>query len=218
MPTIGIIDDRRKPRRTLTRNLKTQLPPEWESVDSDPLPNLGDYPGWISENEVVALIVDEKLHEQATDSHSHVGYSGHELVDFLRERFATLPIFVVTSYADDDALQRRFKDVEAIIWREDFNKHVQKWVPRITRASQQYSDVVQQQLTELSEVASKIATGKATKRDKQKAKAIQSRLQTPFADQITDRSEWLNKLEGQLKEFERLREEIDGYLQKKKKR
>lgn len=217
MPTIGIIDDRRKLRRTLALKLSTQLSAEWQHVDSDPLPNLSDYPGWISENEVVALIIDERLHEQAADSKSHVTYNGHDLIDFLRKRYASLPIFMVTSHADDLPLQRRSKDVEDIIIRDEFIQNAQKYVPRITRASQQYFETVQKQLTELSEVSSKIATGKATKKDKARAKAIQAHLQTPFADQPTDRSEWLGKMEDELKELGHLKEEIEDYLKKKKK-
>ncbi len=217
MPTVGIIDDRRKLRHTLAVNLSTQLPTDWQYIESDPLPDLSDYPGWIGENEIVALITDEKLHEQAADSKSHVSYNGHDLVDFLRKRYATLPIFVVTSYDDDEALLKRFKDVDGIINRRGFNRSPEEFVPRITRASQQYFETMQKQLTELSVVASKIATGKTTKKDKDKAKALQTNLQTPFADQLTDRSEWLSKLEAELTELDRLKEEIEDYLKKKKK-
>ncbi|MBI1765277.1 MAG: hypothetical protein HYR56_28010 [Acidobacteria bacterium] len=217
MPAIGIIDDRRKLRHTLVLKLSTQLPPEWQGIEADPLPELSAYPGWISENEISALIVDERLHEQAPDSHSHVGYNGHDLVDFLRKRYTSLPIFIITSHDDDAPLQRRFKDVEGIIARDEFNRNAQKYVPRITRASQQYFETVQKQLTELSAVASKIATGKATKKDKDRAKALQIHLQTPFTDQPVDRSEWLGKMEDELKELGHLKEEIESFLKKKKK-
>lgn len=213
MPNIGVVDDRRKLRRTLVRRLSTVLPNDWESLDVDPLAELGDYPSWITENEIAALILDERLHEQAEDVASQVTYSGHDLVDFLRARFATMPIFVVTSYPNDDSLRRRFKDVEAIIGRDEFVRDAGEWVPRITRSSQKYFETIQEQLSELADVSLKIATGNATQEDEDKAKALQSSLQTPFvADQISNRSEWLNKLEGKLSDLEKLKKEIDIYL------
>jgi CheY-like chemotaxis protein len=213
MPTIGIVDDRRTLRRTLVRKLSTVLPTGWDSADADPLIELSDYPSWLTENDVTALILDERLHEQAEDVESQVTYSGHDLVDYLRQRFTTLPIFVVTSYPEDESLKRRFKDVEAIIGRADFVRDADKWAPRITRASQKYFETVQAQLSELADVSLKIATGEATKDDQDRAKAIQSNLQAPFVvEQIGSKSDWLNQLEGKLSELDALKGEIDEYL------
>lgn len=220
MPTIGVVDDRRKERRTLTVALSTALPDNWSYHDSDPLTDLDEYPGWIVENDVVALIIDERLHEQKSDVSAtvkqHVTYKGHDLVDYLRLRFPTLPIYVVTSFPKDSSLTDRFKYVEAIIFRDDFLRKVEDWVPRIIRASQQFFEVIQKQLTELAELSLKVATGTASKKEKEKVKALQNSLQAPFAgEQLVDRSDWLNKLQGKISEFDLLQTEIQSFLKER---
>lgn len=220
MPIIGVVDDRRKARKTLTVALKTQLPDDWNYIDSDPLNRVEDYPSWITENDIVALILDERLNEQSADVAAavkrHVTYKGHDLVDYLRVRFPTIPIFIVTSHPTDASLTERFKDVEAIVRRDEFLKEAEDWVPRIIRVSQRFFETVQGQLTELAELSLKIATGTANKGEKDRAKALQSSLQTPFAtDQMVDRSEWLTSLQGKLSEFDTLQKEIEAVMKEK---
>jgi len=214
MPAIGIIDDRVTLRQTLARRLSTVLPATgWEGIPSDPLADMSLYPSWITENEVVALILDERLHEQAPDVLSHVTYSGHNLVDFIRNRFATLPIFIVTSFPPDESLKSRFKDVEAIIGRSEFLRDADEWVPRIIRSSQKYFETIQGQLSELADVSLKIASGTASEEDEDKARALQSALHAPFIiDQLGSKSDWLTKLEEKLRDFMDLKDEIDNYL------
>ena len=128
MPTIGIIDDREDVRKTLRMGMKTVLESDWNTVDSSPLPQLNDYLSWIGTNKIVSLIVDEKLNEIALDLSGAVDYYGHDLVDFLRSRLKTFPIFVVTSYPDEQSLKDRFKDVEAIIDRRHFLKTLENYL------------------------------------------------------------------------------------------
>jgi CheY-like chemotaxis protein len=213
MPTIGIVDDRRVLRTTLRRTLSAVLPDEWDSIDSEPLPELNLYPSWITENEISALIVDERLHEQAADVEGHVTYSGHDLVDFLRERFPTIPIFIVTSYIEDDPLKSRFKDVEGIFPRGLFVTEAENYVPIILRASQRFIETYQRELSELSEIAMKIAKGEATQEDQERGRAIQNKIETAFAiDEISSKSEWLDKLDATLSEFQQLKSEIEDHL------
>jgi hypothetical protein len=218
MPTIGVIDDRRKARRTLTLALRTALPKGWDYIDSDPLPELEEYPSWITENDVVALILDERLHEQKPDVAPqvklHVAYKGHDLVEFLRKRFPTLPIYIVTSFPNDGPVLEKFGDVEDIVRRDPFIIDIEAWVSKITRASQKFYETIQEQLAELSDLSLKVATGTATRKELNRVKALQNSLQTPFlAEQTVDRSAWLAKLQDKLGQFSQLQQEIETFLE-----
>lgn len=146
MPAIGIIDDRADIRRTLKRSVDTVLPDinklassAWETMPSDPLDKLSDYPDWISRHNIAALIVDQKLQEQVRN---HVGYNGHNLVSFLKDkaRYNSLPIFIVTGFEIDDSLKRikEEKKVERIIRRGDFSRNADTLVPELISAGHEY--------------------------------------------------------------------------------
>jgi hypothetical protein len=223
MPAIAVIDDRKNARKTLTVALKTVLPEDWEPVETDPLEKLSEYPSWITENDIVALILDERLDEKKPDVSPkvrlHVTYKGHDLVDYLRSLLPTIPIFIVTSYPKDSSLTERFGKVEAIVPRDSFVKNIEDWVPRITRLSQSFFEMIQEQLTELSELSLKVAKGTATKGEQARLKALQSSLQTPFAaEETADRSEWLNKLHTKLDDFDKLQREVQKFLGGQKRR
>ncbi|HEY1248975.1 MAG TPA: hypothetical protein VGE97_08320, partial [Nitrososphaera sp.] len=201
MPAIGIIDDRKDHRTTLARAVSVSIPKEFEDVgwtvnDSSPLPNINDYSAWLTENDIAVLIVDEKLTEQTRAGVKHVTYEGHNIVDFLRRRIPDFPIYVVTAYPEESAVLARFKDVEEVFDRKTFTANAMKTVPRLIRAGQRYFDSFRQQLTELSELSKKIATGKETSADIARIKALQTFLQMPFiTDPDTERSKSLSKLE-----------------------
>ena len=121
MPVIGVVDDRVDARSVAVDSLSLALPEVWEVVPSDPLPSLSDYPSWIGANKLSVLIIDERLNEATTSDEGAVNYFGHDLVKYLRKRMESFPLFVVTSYPDDEDLRLRFGDVEDIIDRKDFS-------------------------------------------------------------------------------------------------
>ena len=214
MPTIGIIDDRPDLRVTLKRSLDLELLDEWSSIDEDPLSKLEDYPSWLTENEVCVLLLDEKLHEQAP-----VDYNGHDVVDFLRKHLPTLPIFVITAYPENEDLLKSFKDVEGIIPRTKFSKDASEYVSRITRSAQRFLESFQSELTQLAEISERIAQGKAKKKDKENAEAIQNKISLAFPyEALESRSELLGELESKLKDLEKMRKDIGNYLEKVKKK
>jgi DNA-binding NarL/FixJ family response regulator len=215
MPAIGIIDDRSEHLKQLATALNFELPEKWETVPLEPLAELHDYPSWIAENEVVALLIDEKLNEvQGTASGIAVNYYGHDLVDFLRSHLPTFPIFIVTAYSTESELQERFGAVEGIIQKAEFLKDVEKYAPRIIRAGQHYLYTFESELATLSDFASKAAIGqKLTDAEQKRAKAIQTKIGTAFSvDGISDRSQWLGEMEETLNELEKLKDEIESFL------
>src|SRR5882724_7227033 len=152
MPTLAIIDDRKDVRQTLARNITTDLPKPWSVLQSDPLPKMSDYSSWISENEVAAVILDERLQEQvAGRKKSHVSYSGHELAKELRKYWPSLPIFMVTTHRTDSALQdpKNEVDFEEIFNREDFYQRSTIYTERIVRSAQRFLDTYQEELASM---------------------------------------------------------------------
>lgn len=214
MPTIGIIDDRSKQRETLKRSLDLELLEGWNSIDEDPLPRLEDYPRWLMENDICVLLLDEKLHEQVS-----VDYDGHDVVNFLRRKLPTLPIFVITAYSTEDELLKSSKDVEDIISKREFPKNANRYVSRIIRSAQRFLESFQKELSELAKLSKKIAQGKSNKRDKEKVEAIQNKISLAFPyDALASRSEWLSEFESKLKDLEKMRKDIGNYLKKSKKK
>ena len=215
MPNIVIIDDRKDHRETLKAILDLQLIEGWKSIDINPLPSLEDYPSWITENEISVILLDERLDEQIETKTEIADYRGHDLVDFIRERFPTLPIYVITSYPNDDDLKERFKDVEGILPRREFSGKAEDYVPRIIRAGQKFLETFQEELAELSDKTTKIAKGEATKEDIEKAKAIRSKIGCAFPSATySEHSKLLTTLDKKLKELEKLKEEVKKHLEK----
>jgi len=217
MPNIVIIDDRKEHRETLKAILDLQLIEGWKSIDISPLPSLEDYPSWITENEISVILLDERLDEQVEAETVIADYRGHNLIDFVRGRFPTLPIYVITSYPNDDDLKERFKDVEGILPRREFSEKAEDYVPRILRAGQKFLETFQEELAELSDKANKIAKGEATKEDIEKAKAISSKIGCIFPSATYgEHSQLLTTLDKKLKELEKLKEEVNKYFERKK--
>lgn len=217
MPTIAIIDDRKDHRSTIKRLVDTELFGDWDSIEVAPLPDLEDYPSWLTENEVAVILLDERLNEQRTKGKNLSNYEGHHLVEFIRTHLPTLPIFVITSYPNDEELKKKFKDVEEIIFRQEFAIKADEYVPRFLRSGQRYLEAFQKELTELSDGADKIAKGEATGEDIGKVKAIQAKLGMIFPyDIIKSRCEWTDELEANLRKFKELSIEINKFLKSTK--
>ncbi len=216
MPAIGLIDDRREHRTTARHLLEEGLGSGWRVVDTEPLPRLEDYPSWIHENQIAVLVLDERLHEQALDSEGHVDYDGHSLVDFFRLTDASFPIFILTSFREDDEVQQRFGAVEDIIRRTDFMDAdlAKQYAARMVRAAHRFLQTFERELAKLSETAARVASGTADTEDLQMVKALQSKIGLAFPQGLSDRSNWISSIEGKLVEFAALRREIEEFLER----
>jgi len=211
MPCIAIIDDRKDFRDTIKTNVDLALEQGWQSLDIDPLENLEQYPHWIKENGIGAILIDERLNERVERTNNYVTYCGHDFVDYIRKMFATLPIFIITSYPNDDSLLERFKDVEEIIDRTDFNKNPNNYVPRFMRSTQQFLDTFEKELVELSKLASNAALGKIDLAEKERMKAIQAKIGFAFpSDIFLERSNIIDECEKVLDQLDELKNELNN--------
>lgn len=213
MPTIAIIDDRRDHRETVLRLVETFLPGDtWSVVACPPLADLQDYPAWLIEHGVATLLLDEKLQEEVEDD--PVTYEGHDLIEYLRQRHPTLPIFVVTAYQTDPDLNARFGEVEGIISRDSLAERAEEYVARFVRAGSRFWEEHEQELAQLGNVASAIARGEATETQIDQARALQAKLGLSFRiTEVQKRAEWLQELDGLLRRLEDFRREAEEHDQ-----
>jgi len=215
MPTIGIIDDREDQRESIQTIFNLCAPDDnrWSFLAIEPLESIEDYPSWIVDNDVAGIVLDERLHEEVTSSGQHVDYNGHELAEHIRQGMETFPIFVVTSFQDQDLFDRQ-NIVENIIERTEFSgKNRQTHVDRILRAGIRFSEYFAKELSIISELANKVATGKANDKDKEELRVKQTSIKLAFpVSELTDRDDWINTLNSEIEEFDGLRVRLEKYL------
>lgn len=208
--TLAVIDDRKNERRTLTRNISNtckSLKLAANVISHAPLANCEEYPSWIAEKEVKVLIIDEKLDQMSDGPTSkHVHYKGHDLALYLRKKMPEFPIFVVTTYPNDQEILDNESTFERVFDRRIFPKELNTHVPRIVRAGQNFTKSHESELRKLGELSVKIAKGSAKSKDITAAKAIQKKLGliSEKSDSISEPGTKLSEISKKLKELERL--------------
>jgi hypothetical protein len=213
MVNIGIIDDRKEARETVARFFQVLHKGNVRTIDIDPLENVDSYPSWIYDNEISSLVVDERLHEQATSKATHVRYNGHNLVDHLRERMPVFPVFVLTSNSTDDALLKRAGKIDAIIDRSEFRKKPNEFTERVVRAGSKFHEQHTELLAELSAISGRMAIGAATKKDLERADAIRALLGIAFPfEELSEKGQWLKELRSTISRAEKLQTRIEQFL------
>lgn len=217
MPTIAIVDDETRYRNSDVNGLTRKLPKGWSAIGTAPLERLTDYPSWIAANDVAVLIVDEELGNRAATPTGHVRYKGHDLVQSLRARNKTLPIYFLTNYANQNPVKAQIPAVEGVFDKKLFRRDRDAYVKRLIRRGKDYFNSVKDQLADLHMLSLKIAQGDATAKEKRDAKAIQTSLELPLlTESFNTRSEWLSDYQEKVKEFEELKKEVQKYLKPKR--
>lgn len=214
---IGIIDDREEQREEISEAFELALPkdvsPEkikrsWELFSSDPLPNRRDYPFWIAENKIVALIIDERLREKC-----HVDYDGHDVVRYLRPRMRNLPIFVVTGY-QDEVLKTIRDDVTEIIGKDEWGRRGNDLTKEILKKAEVYKKDNTRKLAKINELAQKVALGKATVENINELEELQMELALPFVEKKIETDRWLSRFEETVNKLEALEKDAKSFIEK----
>jgi hypothetical protein len=212
MERIAIVDDSKDQRETYKKLLSLFLKGKnsfLEVIDIFPFKEITDYYSWIVDENIVALIFDEKLYNDSTNGMDPVDYNGSFLVEKIRQRFKDIPIFTLTNYPDDEDLQRNFSQYEYILSKSDFTE---KHVDIILRASQRYLAENQQQLSEYDILTRKIASGNAEENDITRLNALQVKLQIPFCVDLNDREDWLKEYETQITSLEQIKMTLESKI------
>ena len=219
MPTIAIVDDETRSRNQDVTALNLNLPKGWTAIGTAPLRHLSDYPSWIAENDVAVLLVDEELGRQASSPTGHVQYKGHNLVNALRARNKTLPIYFLTNYGDQKSVEDQIPAVEGVFDKKLFRRRRADYIKRMTRRGKDYFKSVKDQLAELNDLSLKIAKGDATTSERKNAKALQTSLELPLlTESFNTRSDWLAEYEQKVKQLEKLKKEVEQHLTPRQRR
>lgn len=221
---IAVIDDRDDARKMVAdvigdaiTNLNIQ--DQWAVLESAPFPQLKDYSGWVDEEKIGVLIIDERLGEVPDSSGKAATYKGSDLVGLVRKQFKEMPIYGVTSYPDDPSLQQHFALFDEVVKREDFTSKAGLYVERFLRTYKNFLEVNEKELTELSVISKKIALGKANSTQKKRAEAIQKSLEIPVTTiALNSRKEWLDEYQKVIDEFKKTQKEASKFLKNKTKK
>ncbi|MDP8269000.1 MAG: hypothetical protein P9L97_09755 [Candidatus Tenebribacter davisii] len=215
---IGIIDDRKKIRLMIKERIELTLESievKLPVVDTPPFQHKEKCVDWINKNGITILLVDEKLKEQSEVGEISVKYNGHELVSIIRKSFKELPVYIVATIIDDKNLTDNLGEYDSVIKRGDFEKNSEQFVLRFIRSAQRYRELHEKELLTLSELSELVATNSAKKKDYDKLRSLQTKLNLPYnTELIYSKQTWLNEFNNKTKELERLAEEIKVYLEK----
>lgn len=179
MSVIAIVDDRAQMRESVVERIRLGLEDmglDWEVISQEPLPEVDDYPEWITENDVSLLVIDEKLGEEIGPSGVATSYSGHEVATNLRDRIPDLPQMIITSIKRVDELEGA-AELDAIVQRDEFDKHWKVHVERMVRLATRFVDRNEDELAELSDISQKIVDGSASQEQIDRLNAIRERVQ-----------------------------------------
>lgn len=217
MPKIAIVDDRKDHRETLKRYIEVHLPAKWDCIDLYPLKTFEEYSALLhnEDADVAVILVDEKLHETASDSKSNVNYSGTQLATYIRKHFKEFPIYLITSFKSE--IKGEKSVFEATFAREEFGSDVSTYVTRMVRAGTRYLTAFEDELSTLSDTAVRIASGRKHKGDEKKIAAIQEKLGESFSvNELSSRAEWLSSFEESIAELKTTVGKLKKKIEKKK--
>jgi len=212
MEKIAIVDDNSEQRETNKIRLKLflkELNSTLEVIDVFPFKEYSDYFGFINSEDIIALVIDEKLYNDSQFDKVPVGYNGSDLVVFIRERYKYIPIFTLTNFPDDNILQEKINEYDYIFSKKDFTI---KQVSIIQRSCHRYLDENQKELSLYGDISQKLALGKGEFDDYEKLNALQTKLQIPFNSDIKIRKEWLDEYEKQILALEELKNKLENNL------
>jgi hypothetical protein len=221
---IGIIDDREEQREEISETFDLAFAKEgsskktqknWELFPSVPLPNLRDYPFWITENKISALIVDQRLKEVPPADY-HINYDGHDVVKYLRPRMRNLPIVVVTGY-QDDVLKDIRDEVTVIVGKDELGRRGNELTKEILEKAEIYKKDYTKKLARIDELAQQVALGKASSENIEELRGLQTDLQLPFVDIKNENDQWLGRFETAIKKLEASEQEARAFIEKTKK-
>jgi CheY-like chemotaxis protein len=216
MAKIAIIDDNTDQSSTAKGFIDLALErysSSLEVITSTPFADLDMYFNYLQENQVVVLILDEKLNDISIGNQGPVSYKGSELISILREKQRELPIFALTTFSSSEDLVEKFSEYEAIINRQEFYNDPSQFVPKFWRASQNYLNENIEAFSDYNELTRVISSGNRDPELLKKMQALQVKFELPFSG-YDDRASWLNEYESQIGLLEKINNLIKSKLEK----
>jgi CheY-like chemotaxis protein len=147
---IWLIDDIEKESTTYSNGLKLDMPQGFQiETICPPYRRIENYSALLENPDTACIIIDQKLTETG-----YATYTGIELAQYLRSINQKVPIYILTSYADE---KNEFTDgewsVEIIIPKDSFNARTV--IARILRHTNVYEDILDGRAKRFNELLKK---------------------------------------------------------------
>lgn len=208
MYTIAVIDDREEDR-ILTRKLieralrRLGVQDRWRVLVESPLSDIAHYPAWLEEEEVLVLLLDQRLNEAGGMANP---YTGHDIVNLVQPRHFDLPVYYLTAIAADvKSIEQGSMRVQGVISRQRFSNDPQSWVKEFVREGERYEEKVARKLERLSILSAKAVNGGLTAEEAAEARTIREALHLPFESGNADEE---NRVSERVRASENFRNEI----------
>jgi hypothetical protein len=218
MITIGIIDDNAEQRDSFKDAIDIYLHKNGregvEVIDSEPLADIDEYTNWIIQNDIAALIIDEKLTEQPLKATGQsCGYEGHDMAQNLRSRRSIIPIHVVTSSKINEDLIQNRELFENILSRKDFLDEQSKYAEIFIRSGQRFFEENQKLFERIGEISKKIVKNDVSDDEIKELEGIQQFIQTPlYSEEMMLRQDLIATFKNDLEELKKINQEAKDFL------
>jgi len=218
MITIGIIDDNPEQRDSFKDAIEIFLRKSGrtgvEIIESEPLEDIDQYIYWISQNDVAALIIDERLADMPLIATGRsCGYEGHDMAQNLRNRSSIIPIHVVTSSRINEDLTQNRELFETVLSRGEFREGSEKYAEIFIRSAQRFYEENQKLYERIAEISKKIAFKDASNDEMKELEGIQQFIKAPlYSQEMILRQDLILTFKNDLEGLKKAIQEAKDYL------
>lgn len=146
---IWLIDDIERASTTYSNGLKTEIPQGFQiETICPPYRRIENYSTLLENPDTACIIIDQRLTETG-----YATYTGIELAQYLRSINQKVPIYILTSYVDEEDFTGGEWSVEHIIPKDSFNARTV--IARILRHTNVYKDILDGRAKRFNELLKK---------------------------------------------------------------
>lgn len=146
---IWLIDDIERHSTTYSNGLKLDMPQGFQiETICPPYRRIEDYSALLENPDTACIIIDQRLTETG-----YATYTGIELAQYLRSINQKVPIYILTSYVDEEDFTGGEWSVEHIIPKDSFNARTV--IARILRHTNVYEDILDERAKRFNELLKK---------------------------------------------------------------
>lgn len=193
---IWLIDDIERESTTYSNGLKTEMSQGFQvETIFPPYRKIEDYSVLLDNPNTACIIIDQRLTETG-----YATYTGIELAQYLRSINQKVPIYILTSYADEeDEFTSGEWSVEHIIPKDSFNARTV--IARILRHTNVYEDILDGRAKRFNELLKKTLDDSLDEAELEELTELQFGR---FAPTLAREAEKLQELEQIAKDNEKL--------------
>ena len=199
---IWLIDDIERESTTYSNGLKTDMPQGFQvETIFPPYRRIENYSTLLENSDTACIIIDQRLTETG-----YATYTGIELAQYLRSINQKVPIYILTSYADEeDEFTGGEWSVEHIIPKDSFNARTV--IARILRHTNVYEDILDGRAKRFNELLKKTLDDSLDEAELEELTELQFGR---FAPTLAREAEKLQELEQIAKDNEKLIDSLNS--------